>query len=376
MAASSAPSAARDDNELDAWLDALYEQLEPSTGGCNAFDLWVSDTYKQNVQTDEAATYLTYGEVCGSSIATALMEGAGARANDVFLDLGSGSGRVVIAAAMLGLDAIGVEILPSLVALSRAVAANVADGPCLAQSLPRVTLKTDPLLQSCRARAVFYHGDFLQLEWWKNVFSDETAPSYDEHEVDSSSRLLLHEHLRVPLMPRPPNAPWPTIVFVGATKWGPTRNGPGLLPTIEKRLLRLPIGTKLIVTTHPLEAACVKQCPMAAESFRGGIPSAFCRFESAARGDPIPMTEEPVREHTHMAVHTKAVIQQQPQDQSTHDRDGVCGRIKRALNGSSNEAGVPTHAQEATVPVEIWCRELPTSWGAEIFRVYELRKFM
>jgi len=157
---------------LDARLGALYEQLERIAGGCNAFDLWVNDGYKQGISTDEKATYLTYGEVCGSSIAQVLIEGARATADDVFLDLGAGSGRVVMAASMLGMEAIGVEIVPSLVALSRAAATEAADRPVPAP----VSARPHAPEASHHPRASFYHGDFLQLAWWRNCFSDATAP--------------------------------------------------------------------------------------------------------------------------------------------------------------------------------------------------------
>ena len=42
----------------------------------------------------------------------------------------------------------------------------------------------------------------------------------------------------------------PTIVYMAATKWL------GLLPQLTHLLLRLPVGTRVVVTTHPL--VCVQ----------------------------------------------------------------------------------------------------------------------
>jgi predicted RNA methylase len=63
-------------------------------------------------------------------IAEAMLDLAGARADDVVYDLGSGDGRLVILAAQRrGAQGVGVELQPSLVALSRqsAIDAGVAD---------------------------------------------------------------------------------------------------------------------------------------------------------------------------------------------------------------------------------------------------------
>ena len=58
-----------------------------------------------------------------------MLEMAEVTADDVVFDLGSGDGRLVIAAARLGARAVGVELAPNLVALSerRAAEAGVAD---------------------------------------------------------------------------------------------------------------------------------------------------------------------------------------------------------------------------------------------------------
>ena len=58
-----------------------------------------------------------------------MLEMAEVTAEDLVIDLGSGDGRLVIAAARLGARAVGVELAPNLVALSerRAAEAGVAD---------------------------------------------------------------------------------------------------------------------------------------------------------------------------------------------------------------------------------------------------------
>lgn len=343
---------------LDARLGALYEQLERIAGGCNAFDLWVNDGYKQGISTDEKATYLTYGEVCGSSIAQVLIEGARATADDVFLDLGAGSGRVVMAAAMLGMEAIGVEIVPSLVALSRAAATKAADRPVPAP----VSVRPHAPEASHHPRASFYHGDFLQLAWWRNCFSDATAPDC----ADACSALPPGWCLREPLPARPATAPWPTIVFVGATKWGPTREWPGLMHELGARLMRLPLGTRVIVTAQLLE-------PASAAGETAATPVVMAARAGAAGGGAV---QWPVEERGEHARHRET------------SGDGMpTAGLGGALQGSAEAPTAETHrpvrnesgpresalATEVSA-VEIWCRELPTSWGTEVFRVYELRR--
>ena len=66
---------------------------------------------------------LCYGEISIAALAISLFEGAEATPSDSFLDLGSGSGKAVLAAAALGLRQVaGMELLPSLVELSMQLA--------------------------------------------------------------------------------------------------------------------------------------------------------------------------------------------------------------------------------------------------------------
>ncbi len=64
-----------------------------------------------------------------NSLVDTMLDLAGVTARDTVVDLGSGDGRTVIAAALRGASAMGVEYNPDLVALSRrrAAAAGVAD---------------------------------------------------------------------------------------------------------------------------------------------------------------------------------------------------------------------------------------------------------
>lgn len=77
-----------------------------------------------------------------SDVATEMLKLAAVTANDVVYDLGSGDGRIVIAAARdFGARGVGIEIDPSLVAYSREQArkAGVAD---------RVTFRSDDLFDA------------------------------------------------------------------------------------------------------------------------------------------------------------------------------------------------------------------------------------
>lgn len=60
--------------------------------------------------------------VSPSSVTRAMLDIAGVGARDTLIDLGSGDGRIVIAAAQRGATALGVEIDPALVAKSEAAA--------------------------------------------------------------------------------------------------------------------------------------------------------------------------------------------------------------------------------------------------------------
>ena len=58
----------------------------------------------------------------------AAMELAGVERGDRLIDLGSGDGRIVIAAAKRGADALGIELDPSLVIKARRAAKQAQSG--------------------------------------------------------------------------------------------------------------------------------------------------------------------------------------------------------------------------------------------------------
>lgn len=101
--------------------------------------------------TDERPPFVTTPE----AVVERMLLLAGTRADDFVIDLGSGDGRIVIAAARrFGARALGVEIDPGLVALSRENArlagvearARFEEGDVLASDLSRATVVTIYLL--------------------------------------------------------------------------------------------------------------------------------------------------------------------------------------------------------------------------------------
>ena len=77
-----------------------------------------------------------------ADVVTEMLRLAGVKANDVVYDLGSGDGRIVIAAARdFGARGVGIEIDPGLVAYSRELAQKAGVGD-------RVTFRSDDLFDA------------------------------------------------------------------------------------------------------------------------------------------------------------------------------------------------------------------------------------
>lgn len=77
-----------------------------------------------------------------TDVVTEMLKLAGVNANDIVYDLGSGDGRIVIAAARdFGARGVGIEIDPGLVAYSRELAQKAGVGD-------RVTFRSDDLLET------------------------------------------------------------------------------------------------------------------------------------------------------------------------------------------------------------------------------------
>ena len=172
---------------------------------------------------------LTYGEISMEALATAIREGCGDEpATHSFLDLGSGSGRAVLAAAALGLAPVaGIELLPSLVDLSRQ-AARLTRGW---SSWPPAT-----------SRAHFVHGDLLEIGWWTRRYwmssQDGGEDGWGTSEAPTASESGAARSA-VDLRP--------SVVYCCATKFGPDMRA-----QLYERLCKLRIGTKVIIATHPL----------------------------------------------------------------------------------------------------------------------------
>ena len=230
---------------VDAEVDALFESL----GGRFADEddrCPYSLSCNDSIALDLDRAHLTYGEITARSLLEALREGVRATHTDVLLDLGSGRGNAALAAAAGGGvgQVFGLELLPSLVELSQAAAAQVLAEP------PRF-----PLLQA--APLVFVQGDILRTPWWEG-FEVRQAGVGDGRSVAGTRVWTAHD-----AAPRGVAAAsegggaaagggggtarlLPTIVYLAATKWKP------LMPQLTARLLRLPVGTRVVVTTHAL----------------------------------------------------------------------------------------------------------------------------
>ena len=229
---------------VDAEVDALFESL----GGRFADEddrCPYSLSCNDSIALDLDRAHLTYGEITARSLLEALREGVRATHTDVLLDLGSGRGNAALAAAAGGGvgHVFGLELLPSLVELSQAAAAQVLAEP------PRF-----PLLQA--APPVFVQGDILRTPWWEG-FELRQAGVGDGRSAAGNRVWTAHD-----AAPRGVAAAsegggtaaggggtarlLPTIVYLAATKWKP------LMPQLTARLLRLPVGTRVVVTTHAL----------------------------------------------------------------------------------------------------------------------------
>lgn len=185
---------------LPDMLGVLYDSLEMELT-C-PYSLSVRDSLELDLDREELG--LTYGEITPGAMVEALLA-ANATASDVLLDLGSGSGRAALAGASAGVGHVfGIELLPSLVALACAAVAKAAEAP-------------DQWPVAVR-RATFLQADFLQTRWWEGL----SAPS-------CPAAVFL-----------------PSIVYIAATKWQ------DVLPQLTCCVLRLPIGTRVLVTSLPL----------------------------------------------------------------------------------------------------------------------------
>ena len=249
---------------VEAEVDALFESL----GGRFAHEddrCPYSLSCNDSIALDLDRAHLTYGEITARSLLEALREGVRATRSDVLLDLGSGRGNAALAAAAGGGvgHVYGLELLPSLVELSQAAAARVLAEP------PRF-----PLLQAGLglgsglgsglglglglAPLAFVQGDILRTPWWEGFELRREGPG--DGQSGAGTHVWTAHDAAPPGVAAAPGGGGgtaagggggtarllPTIVYAAATKWK------ALMPQLTARLLRLPVGTRVIVTTHPL----------------------------------------------------------------------------------------------------------------------------
>jgi precorrin-6B methylase 2 len=132
----------------------------------------------------------------GDVLVQKMLDMANVTAKDYLIDLGSGDGRTVIAAARRGATAVGIEFNPNMVELSRknAAAAKVADRVTFIQGdlfqadlskasvitmflLPRINLQLRPKLLELRPGTRLVSNSFNMGEW--EADATETVESED-----------------------------------------------------------------------------------------------------------------------------------------------------------------------------------------------------
>ena len=251
---------------VDAEVDALFESL----GGRFADEddrCPYSLSCNDSIALDLDRAHLTYGEITARAMLQAMREGVRATRSDVLLDLGSGRGNAALAAAAGGGvgHVFGLELLPSLVELSQAAAAQVLAEP-----------SRFPLLQA--APPVFVQGDILRTPWWEGL-EVRQAGSGDGQSLAGTHVWTAHDAAPRGVAAAPEGGGTaaggggggtarllPTIVYLAATKWKV------LMPQLTARLLRLPVGTRIIVTTHPLAPPPLAAASAASSSGDGVHP--------------------------------------------------------------------------------------------------------
>ena len=253
---------------VDAEVDALFESL----GGRFADEddrCPYSLSCNDSIALDLDRAHLTYGEITARAMLQAMREGVRATPSDVLLDLGSGRGNAALAAAAGGGvgHVFGLELLPSLVELSQAAAAQVLAEP-----------SRFPLLQA--APLLFVQGDILRTPWWEGL-EVRQAGSGDGQSLAGTHVWTAHDAAPRGVAASPEGSGTaaggggggtarllPTIVYLAATKWKV------LMPQLTARLLRLPVGTRIIVTTHPLAPPPLAAASAASSSGDGVHPTA------------------------------------------------------------------------------------------------------
>ena len=259
-------------DELAALVDAEVDALFESLGGRFADEddrCPYSLSCNDSIALDLDRAHLTYGEITARAMLQAMREGVRATRSDVLLDLGSGRGNAALAAAAGGGvgHVFGLELLPSLVELSQAAAAQVLAEP-----------SRFPLLQA--APLLFVQGDILRTPWWEG-FEVSQAGSGDGQSLAGTHVWTAHDAAPRGVAAAPEGGGTaaggggggtarllPTIVYLAATKWKV------LMPQLTARLLRLPVGTRIIVTTHPLAPPPLAAASAASSSGDGVHPTA------------------------------------------------------------------------------------------------------
>ena len=207
-------------------LDALENNQEMAT--C-PFTLAQLDMDHSGVDRD----VFSYGEISMSAFATALFDGANATRDDSFLDLGSGSGRAVLAAGSLGLRRVaGIELLPSLLDLSRQAAQTAGAWPTWPAAVGRASLIGGNIFH-----VPWWSEEYWQTGGWGAALNAAKGGDDDDDDGDDGDNAAA-ESLA------------PSIVYVCATKFG----GADVFAKLFECLRRLRDGTRIIIATQALHA--------------------------------------------------------------------------------------------------------------------------
>mmetsp|Transcript_15109 Transcript_15109/g.22727 ORF Transcript_15109/g.22727 Transcript_15109/m.22727 type:complete len:774 (-) Transcript_15109:140-2461(-) len=156
-----------DDEELDDEMKYRYQLYKEIFAGIDGNN--ISQRERSKISSGDIQA-LTYGEIELPAF-TKLLDAAGARDGHLFVDLGGGVGKTLVAAAFSGikfLRCIGVEILPGLCEAARTVIQNTKDIVNMASKKGSETPRSNTYIASLAP-------NFPLLEIWEGDASDDTS---------------------------------------------------------------------------------------------------------------------------------------------------------------------------------------------------------
>jgi len=197
------------------WRDDRIAESEPSANPLlQAFATKISSMLPSRYELDPQT--LTYGEF-PLELFTQLLSAAEPQPGDIFCDVGSGCGRLVLAAAFLWPDTLrgarGIEISPDLHAAAQRLCSEQETGDCPIDFM-LADVHTQPQLLA-DVDICFCYSTRMQLS--EDGFLSQLADTYAEGLRSGSRMVTIDRHLR-------PDGPWDLISEIK----GPNRENGGV----------------------------------------------------------------------------------------------------------------------------------------------------